>query len=527
MFHVRLLPLLALSLGGVGCGPDATAFVCGDHTDCGDIGRCEASGLCSFEDPDCESGRRYGEYAAELSSQCTSQEPAEPGETDTGSDPAPVPSEVESTGSNDEADSSGGSESPRHESPYFIATDGSDENPGSIDAPFATFEHAIAQLLPGDILYVRGGVYQLDSPIVLETTGTEVAPLLLRAFEDEHAVLDFASNPRHDDPPQPRDDDTIGATMDAVGLFVGGTAEYWTIRGLEIRNAPYYGVRVYGSNNVFDQLILHDHKASGLEITGKDGWFPHDNLVVDCDSFHNFDPQSNGEDADGFAAKFDTLGEGNVFRRTRAWSNADDGYDFWHGAPVELESCWAFDNGFNRPEWAPQLSGSWQGDGIGFKLGQDAGEISMLNPVAFGNKSIGIDDNGNGSAGGVTIINATAVNNNKDGNPVQIRLHDSSPHTIVNSVAFDIDGPMVASLVDGIVEQTNSWNGLVATANDFLHVDTALLVEEGRQPRYSDGSRPQLGLRLAPQSTLINAGTDVGIPFVGSAPDLGAFETPR
>ena len=33
-----------------------------------------------------------------------------------------------------------------------------------------------------------------------------------------------------------------------------------------------------------------------------------------------------------------------------------------------------------------------------------------------------------------------------------------------------------------------------------------------------------IGLRLAPSSRLIDAGTDVGLPYHGSAPDLGAFE---
>lgn len=70
---------------------------------------------------------------------------------------------------------------------------------------------------------------------------------------------------------------------------------------------------------------------------------------MNCDSYRNFDPQSNGKDADGFGAKFETVGPGNVFRGLRAWSHADDGYDFWHvPQPVLIEDCWAFDNGFSR-----------------------------------------------------------------------------------------------------------------------------------------------------------------------------------
>ncbi len=407
---------------------------------------------------------------------------------------------------------------------YYIAPDGSDDDPGTLDAPFGSFEHALAQLVPGATLYVRGGVYTLDGPVILDAAGTQDAPLSILAYDEERPVLDFAPNPRHDDPPQPRDDDSIGATRDAIGLFVSGDAEHWHVSGLELRNAPYYGVRVYGSNNVFERLVLHDHKASGLEITGKEGWSPHDNLVVDCDSFHNFDPQSDGEDADGFAAKFDSLGEGNVFRRTRAWSNADDGYDFWHGAPVTLEGCWSFDNGFNRPQWADQLTGSWQGDGIGFKLGQDAAEIFMHGVVAFGNKSLGIDENGNNSVGGVTILNATVVNNNKDGVPTQVDLTDGSPHTITNCVAFDLDGPAVTNITGPVQQSFNSWNGPGVSASDFVHLDGPALFEEATTPRLPDGSLPVLGLRLSPTSALIDAGTDVGFPFTGTAPDLGAFE---
>ncbi|WP_246083869.1 carbohydrate-binding protein, partial [Nonomuraea diastatica] len=44
-------------------------------------------------------------------------------------------------------------------------------------------------------------------------------------------------------------------------------------------------------------------------------------------------------------------------------------------------------------------------------------------------------------------------------------------------------------------------------------------------PRQADGSLPVLPhLRLAANSTLIDKGTDVGLPYTGPAPDLGAFE---
>ena len=407
------------------------------------------------------------------------------------------------------------------EDALYVAVDGDDSAPGTFDQPFATIEHAIEVVESDGTIYVRGGTYSLDHSILLAKDG----PLRLFAYEDEIPILDFATNPRHANPPQPRDDDSIAATGDAVGILV--EASGWHLRGLTIRNAAYYGVRVYGSDNTFEQLVLHDNKASGLEITGKDDFAPSDNLVLACDSFHNFDPQSNGEDADGFAAKFDTLGPGNTFRGCRAWSNADDGYDFWHAAPVLVQHCWSFDNGYNRDEWSSQLTDGWQGDGMGFKLGQDAAEIELDHVAAWGNKAFGIDENGNGSAGGVTIHHATLVNNASNGNAVQIDLDDGRPHTVRNSIALDIDGGGVTHFSGPVEHAFNSWNGIGVDATDFVDLDMSALFDAGTSPRGIDGALPAIGLHLAPDSALIDAGTDVGLPYEGSAPDLGAFEHRR
>jgi Pel9A-like, right handed beta helix region len=405
---------------------------------------------------------------------------------------------------------------------YYVAPDGSDANPGSFESPFGTFNHAIAVAAPGDTICVRGGTYRLDHRLLIDNAGTPDKPIHLWAVPGETPILDFSGNPLP--PPQPRDGDE-GAVNAAVGIHVGTGGHWWHLRGLTIQNAPYYGVRIYGSHNTFEQLTLRYNKASGLEITGKEGASPSYNLVLNCDSYLNFDPQSSGEDADGFAAKFDTLGPGNVFRGLRAWSNADDGFDFWHAKPgVLVEDCWSFDNGFNRPQWAAQVKGSWRGDGLGFKLGQAAGPIILNRVVAWGNKAYGIDDNGNGDPNGIIIRNATLVNNAKDGNPVQISLDDGMPHSVANTIAFDIDGTGVTSFKGPVQDTCNTWNGIGVSAADFETLDKDTLFAAGTAPRNPDGTLPAIGLRLTAGSHLIDAGLDVGLPYRGTAPDLGAFE---
>ncbi len=47
-------------------------------------------------------------------------------------------------------------------------------------------------------------------------------------------------------------------------------------------------------------------------------------------------------------------------------------------------------------------------------------------------------------------------------------------------------------------------------------------------PRKADGSLPDITfMHLVAGSDLVNAGLDVGLPFIGPAPDLGAFEAPE
>ncbi len=70
---------LGLACGGLACGGllaacvDMHAYVCRADAQCnaGAQGWCEDAGYCSYPDPECPSGRRYGQLAAGLSGVCT------------------------------------------------------------------------------------------------------------------------------------------------------------------------------------------------------------------------------------------------------------------------------------------------------------------------------------------------------------------------------------------------------------------------------------------------------------------------
>src|SRR5262245_61462994 len=53
------------------------AFSCSEDSQCGINGRCEPNHLCSFADPTCASGFRYGDGAGSLSGFCVGEEPVD------------------------------------------------------------------------------------------------------------------------------------------------------------------------------------------------------------------------------------------------------------------------------------------------------------------------------------------------------------------------------------------------------------------------------------------------------------------
>ncbi len=65
---------VALSAGVMSGCPSESSFECGSDNDCGSDGRCEPTGFCSFPDPTCASGFRYGDLAESLSNQCVIEE---------------------------------------------------------------------------------------------------------------------------------------------------------------------------------------------------------------------------------------------------------------------------------------------------------------------------------------------------------------------------------------------------------------------------------------------------------------------
>jgi hypothetical protein len=415
---------------------------------------------------------------------------------------------------------------------FFVAPDGNDGQPGTKGQPFATVQRAQKAAAPGDTVFIRGGNYLMREDQIatktrlhayvthIEKSGTPGARIHYWAFPGERPVFDFSN--------------VKPAGLRVSAFYVPGSWNHF--KGLEVRGVQVtlkghtQSICFYndGSHNIYEGLSMHDGQAIGIySVRGAS------NLFLNCDAFRNHDFTSEGGkggNVDGFGCHPPKGGTGNVFRGCRAWFNSDDGYDCINAhEAVTFENCWAMGSGLSP-------SGVSLGDGNGFKAGGygslPANQLPQPIPrhvvrfcLAVGNKASGFYANHH--PGGCDFLNNSAFRNGANFNMLG-RLMDNRTdipgqgHKLKNNLGFK-GRRELASLDAGQSDATgNYFNlGVLVTEADFLSLDESQLTG----PRQADGSLPAITfMHLAPGSGLIDKGVDLGFPFKGKAPDLGAFE---
>jgi pectate disaccharide-lyase len=392
---------------------------------------------------------------------------------------------------------------------FYVATDGNDTNPGTITEPLATIPKAVALAGPGATIYVRGGTHYYSSTIRIEHSGTAEAPIRLLAYTGEQPVINFTNQP-------------YGAAN--RGILITTNGNWWEFKGLEVCYAGDNGIKVEGSHHRFEQCVLHHNGDTGLQIgfgheaTNPDGQLAAFITVVNCDSSYNYDSDSNGGDADGFAAKMH-CGRGIVFMSCRSWYNSDDGYDLYEtDYGIVISNCWT---------WKSAYVG--QGNGNGFKLGGNGtggdskGTHCAYNCVAFGCKVNGFTQNSHKD--GEVVVNCLGFSNGSSGYNFYFEgsLNSGKVNAFTNNASIPRSGTNTGGFIadNSPLEVNNSWN-LSVTVNsaDFADITEAA----AGAARQSDGSLPTGFARLVAGSDLIDQGVNVGQLFNGTAPDLGPYE---
>jgi hypothetical protein len=409
---------------------------------------------------------------------------------------------------------------------YYVATKGSDSAAGTEDAPWASIAHAQSTAAAGDTVYIRGGTYSITAgsntcsgqtstvnAIALTKSGTANNLIKYWAYAGENPVFDFSD---------------LQADCRVKGFDV--TGNYIHMRGITVtgvkqrnnQNHESWGVWISGSNNIFELLDIYHIDGTGLFIQNGSN-----NLVLNCDSHENFDPlTSNGacESGDGFGAHISANNPGNLFRGCRSWFNSDDDYDLINAfSVVTIENCWAWHAGYRYD------TGAGCGNGNGFKCGGYGTDTSTFpanppvhvirNNLSVGNRAAGFYANHH--PGTITFYNNTSFGNNPDFNMLGMSTSGANitVGTYRNNLA--VSGSLTSNATNPD-DNNNSWT-LPVTASTADFQSTTETGLDG--PRQADGSLPDLAnFHLATASDLIDTGVDVGLPFNGSAPDLGCFE---
>ena len=120
-----------------------------------------------------------------------------------------------------------------------------------------------------------------------------------------------------------------------------------------------------------------------------------------------------------------------------------------------------------------------------------------------------------------------AAGNRTDG----VTLTGTKVHIMRNNIGF----PDKNVSMNGVDTQFNTWDlNITPKASDFLSITDPTVSGTGQAietsspalgPRQADGSLPNVDfMKLAAGSQMIDKGTNVQLPFVGAAPDLGAYE---
>lgn len=424
---------------------------------------------------------------------------------------------------------------------YFASPKGTGDG-FSYESP-TTFTNGLLLLKsPGDTLYLLAGQYDLDKTTVQNLNGTKQKRIVIAGYDPMNskgsydAILDFRTTP-----------------YGTRGLQIKNNCTYLHIKNLTLRYSGKNNLYNEGSFCLFENLDIYGSGDTGCQM--KNGG---DNIIKNVDSHHNFDYQTMsgntanfGGNADGFADKQFT-GNGNHYIGCRAWCNSDDGWDFFQrvsNTQTIMEYCVCYQNGpatydmTNNPRyetdkaWFDSKIGTTmtdrygntikvtldkypcQGNGNGFKMGGQYTNhlVTVHHCLAVANNTRGFDQNNNDGT-------MWLYNNSAYANTVNYGFTTAyGTNTLQNNISLNsINGDSYKSK-NLAVNDHNSWNsGFTCAVSDFQSLDTTQILSV----RQADGSLQEgTFMRLVDGSKLIDAGVEVGLSFMGDAPDLGCYET--
>ena len=404
---------------------------------------------------------------------------------------------------------------PIYEATYYVAPWGDDDNPGTFEEPWQSWNKGFNQPSPGDTVYFRGGEYEpINNNPAVPTGAVYVGSdgafnnfKNLWAYPGEKPVLNCYTADR----------------SITTGIWIQN-CQYFNLKGLEVKNvlqdlggAVANGIYTRESN----MIIIENCSVYDIEGPGFANRYCKADTVhyINCDSYSHYDPYTDapnepGGQADGFVTFDGDSLSYTLFKGCRAWECSDDGFDtYFHTGTVLIDSCWSFSNGYVT--------------GNGFKLGplhvtkSDSIRRIVRNCISSANGVGGFSENSTYPIR-MSIYNNVSYDNGNDGYNFNAAISGST-RTFRNNISYaNVDDDFWC--LGDCVSDHNTWDDGAPTVTDADFV--SLVLGQLDNPRQPDNSLPIVTyMHLIEGSDLIDAGVDVGLDYEGAAPDIGYAES--
>lgn len=246
---------------------------------------------------------------------------------------------------------------------YYVAPDGDDANPGSLEAPWATAQHAADTVVPGDLVYLRGGKYQQG--FTTAASGTDAAWIGFASHPGERPLFDGKGVDRSNGIIIAHDyvilHGVATANWNSNAIWVEEAANF-VIAEAVARDVPY-GIGVGPGSHDFEirDCRAHHFLGYGFDVTCAEGQECYNGVFNNCTSHTGSDPDQN---VDGFALGhlhtrdfqlndcttygvfdgFDISARNATLNNCLAYDCGNGGYKLWQ-TEITLNNCIGYDNG--------------------------------------------------------------------------------------------------------------------------------------------------------------------------------------
>lgn len=412
---------------------------------------------------------------------------------------------------------------------YYVAPDGSDNAPGSLEQPWRTVQHAADSLMPGDIVYIRGGDYH--EHVIFGRSGSPEKMLTLAAYPGETVTLDGEGF----------DLWNWGGVIDLSGQH------HIRVSGLRIVNSAYAGLFADGGHHfVVDHLYTYNTASSGI------AFFDAQEVLVDSNEVVWAGSGGNQEyitlaNTQNFEVRYNHVHDFNPETGGKEGIDAKDGSangSIHHNHVHDLDRVGIYVDAYAQHTYNIQVYANEVHDiaADGFSLAAEAGglleNISLYNNLTYDNMNHGLslsnccDDLApSHPMQHILIVNNTFAHNGWDwGGGIRIANPDITAVIIRNNIlsqndSFQILTESWAQTADLTVDR-NLIDGYRGQDGEFYGEDYLT-----GSPLFTDPA--QGDFHLQPQSPAIDTGSPANAPAVdfadtprpaGAAVDIGAYE---